>query len=88
MDSDRYCFYLLHRTIYTRRWSTHRLAGYITTRGGYMELEQRIREETCTVGASLYERRYIVGSAGNFSARGRRMAYHAHRRVLGEAGSE
>ncbi len=34
-----------------------------------MELESRIREEICTVGASLYDRRYTVGSAGNISAR-------------------
>src|ERR1700743_241357 len=31
--------------------------------------ESRIREEICVVGASLYERRYTVGSAGNISAR-------------------
>ncbi len=34
-----------------------------------METESRIREEICTVGASLYARRYTVGSAGNISAR-------------------
>jgi ribulose-5-phosphate 4-epimerase/fuculose-1-phosphate aldolase len=31
--------------------------------------EAKLREEICTVGASLYERRYTVGSAGNISAR-------------------
>lgn len=31
--------------------------------------EARLREEICTVGKSLYERRYTVGSAGNISAR-------------------
>lgn len=31
--------------------------------------ETRIREEICETGASLYERRYTVGSAGNISAR-------------------
>jgi 3-dehydro-4-phosphotetronate decarboxylase len=31
--------------------------------------ENRIREEICIVGKSLYERRYTVGSAGNISAR-------------------
>jgi ribulose-5-phosphate 4-epimerase/fuculose-1-phosphate aldolase len=31
--------------------------------------ESRIREEICINGASLYERRYTVGTAGNISAR-------------------
>jgi ribulose-5-phosphate 4-epimerase/fuculose-1-phosphate aldolase len=31
--------------------------------------EAKIREEICVVGASLYERGYTVGSAGNISAR-------------------
>jgi ribulose-5-phosphate 4-epimerase/fuculose-1-phosphate aldolase len=31
--------------------------------------ENRIREEICETGASLYERRYTVGTAGNISAR-------------------
>ena len=31
--------------------------------------EARLREEICTVGASLYARGYTVGSAGNISAR-------------------
>jgi ribulose-5-phosphate 4-epimerase/fuculose-1-phosphate aldolase len=31
--------------------------------------EQQLREEICTVGASLYARGYTVGSAGNISAR-------------------
>ncbi|MDR5798142.1 aldolase [Caballeronia sp. LZ008] len=31
--------------------------------------ENRIREEICITGKSLYERRYTVGSAGNISAR-------------------
>ena len=31
--------------------------------------ETRLREEICAVGASLYERGYTVGSAGNISAR-------------------
>ena len=31
--------------------------------------ESRIREEICTVGASLYNRGYTVGAAGNISAR-------------------
>jgi ribulose-5-phosphate 4-epimerase/fuculose-1-phosphate aldolase len=31
--------------------------------------ETRVREEICEIGASLYERRYTVGSAGNISAR-------------------
>lgn len=34
-----------------------------------MGTESQIREEICTVGASLYARRYTVGSAGNISAR-------------------
>ncbi|RAR47915.1 ribulose-5-phosphate 4-epimerase/fuculose-1-phosphate aldolase [Paraburkholderia unamae] len=34
-----------------------------------MKAESKIREEICNVGASLYERRYTVGSAGNISAR-------------------
>lgn len=34
-----------------------------------MSLETRIREEICTVGASLYQRGYAVGAAGNISAR-------------------
>ncbi|CUR79086.1 aldolase [Achromobacter xylosoxidans] len=34
-----------------------------------MNLETRIREEICTVGASLYQRGYTVGAAGNISAR-------------------
>ena len=31
--------------------------------------EARIREEICSTGASLYQRGYTVGSAGNISAR-------------------
>lgn len=31
--------------------------------------EARVREEICTTGASLYQRGYTVGSAGNISAR-------------------
>ncbi len=31
--------------------------------------ESRIREEICAVGASLYNRGYTVGAAGNISAR-------------------
>jgi 3-dehydro-4-phosphotetronate decarboxylase len=31
--------------------------------------ENRVREEICVTGKSLYERRYTVGSAGNISAR-------------------
>ncbi|RFU49452.1 aldolase [Paraburkholderia sp. DHOC27] len=31
--------------------------------------EARVREEICTVGASLYQRGYTVGTAGNISAR-------------------
>lgn len=38
-------------------------------RGRAMSLETRIREEICTVGASLYQRGYTVGAAGNISAR-------------------
>ena len=34
-----------------------------------MSIEARLREEICTVGASLYARGYTVGSAGNISAR-------------------
>lgn len=34
-----------------------------------MATENRIREEICTVGASLYQRGYTVGAAGNISAR-------------------
>ncbi|MFY3456615.1 aldolase [Achromobacter xylosoxidans] len=34
-----------------------------------MSLETRIREEICTVGASLYQRGHTVGAAGNISAR-------------------
>ena len=34
-----------------------------------MSVEARLREEICTVGASLYVRGYTVGSAGNISAR-------------------
>lgn len=34
-----------------------------------MTLETRVREEICTVGASLYQRGYTVGAAGNISAR-------------------
>lgn len=34
-----------------------------------MSRETRIREEICTVGASLYQRGYTVGAAGNISAR-------------------
>lgn len=34
-----------------------------------MSEEARIREEICTVGASLYDRGYTVGAAGNISAR-------------------
>ncbi|MCZ8391568.1 aldolase [Achromobacter xylosoxidans] len=34
-----------------------------------MSLETRIREEICAVGASLYQRGYTVGAAGNISAR-------------------
>jgi ribulose-5-phosphate 4-epimerase/fuculose-1-phosphate aldolase len=31
--------------------------------------EARVREEICTIGASLYQRGYTVGTAGNISAR-------------------
>lgn len=34
-----------------------------------MSAEARLRDEICTVGASLYARGYTVGSAGNISAR-------------------
>lgn len=34
-----------------------------------MSVEARLREDICTVGASLYARGYTVGSAGNISAR-------------------
>ncbi|MBK5355983.1 aldolase [Pseudomonas sp. TH41] len=34
-----------------------------------MSKESKLREEICTVGKSLYERGYTVGSAGNISAR-------------------
>lgn len=34
-----------------------------------MSLEARIREEICLVGASLHQRGYTVGAAGNISAR-------------------
>jgi ribulose-5-phosphate 4-epimerase/fuculose-1-phosphate aldolase len=34
-----------------------------------MSEESRLREEICTVGASLYQRGYTVGAAGNISAR-------------------
>ncbi|MEJ8317092.1 3-oxo-tetronate 4-phosphate decarboxylase [Pseudomonas oryzihabitans] len=34
-----------------------------------MSAEARLREDICTVGASLYARGYTVGSAGNISAR-------------------
>lgn len=34
-----------------------------------MTPETRVREEICTVGASLYQRGYTVGAAGNISAR-------------------
>ncbi len=34
-----------------------------------MATENRIREEICTAGASLYQRGYTVGAAGNISAR-------------------
>ncbi|MCG7327278.1 aldolase [Achromobacter sp. ACRQX] len=34
-----------------------------------MTEEARIREEICTIGASLYARGYTVGAAGNISAR-------------------
>ncbi|CAG9185029.1 3-oxo-tetronate 4-phosphate decarboxylase [Cupriavidus laharis] len=34
-----------------------------------MSQESRLREEICRIGASLYQRGYTVGSAGNISAR-------------------
>ncbi len=34
-----------------------------------MALESKIREEICQTGLSLYQRGYVVGSAGNISAR-------------------
>jgi ribulose-5-phosphate 4-epimerase/fuculose-1-phosphate aldolase len=34
-----------------------------------MRDESKIREEICTIGASLYARRYTIGTAGNISAR-------------------
>ena len=34
-----------------------------------MKAESQLREEMCTVGASLYQRGHTVGSAGNISAR-------------------
>lgn len=34
-----------------------------------MSTEEQLREEICTVGKSLYDRGYTVGSAGNISAR-------------------
>jgi 3-dehydro-4-phosphotetronate decarboxylase len=34
-----------------------------------LSTEEQLREEICTVGKSLYERGYTVGSAGNISAR-------------------
>lgn len=34
-----------------------------------MSIENALREEICTVGRSLYERGYTVGTAGNISAR-------------------
>ncbi|WP_454721156.1 MULTISPECIES: 3-oxo-tetronate 4-phosphate decarboxylase [Cupriavidus] len=34
-----------------------------------MSQEARLREEICRIGASLYQRGYTVGSAGNISAR-------------------
>jgi 3-dehydro-4-phosphotetronate decarboxylase len=37
--------------------------------GIHMGDEARIREEICATGASLYQRGYTVGSAGNISAR-------------------
>ncbi|MEX3959439.1 aldolase [Trinickia sp. EG282A] len=44
--------------------------GYLCSAGGTVGVaESKIREEICTVGASLYSRRYTVGSAGNISAR-------------------
>lgn len=34
-----------------------------------MKQEHQLREEMCRIGASLYQRNYTVGSAGNISAR-------------------
>ncbi|MFJ3047450.1 aldolase [Herbaspirillum chlorophenolicum] len=34
-----------------------------------MSVEAKLREEICRIGASLYQRGYTVGSAGNISAR-------------------
>lgn len=34
-----------------------------------MSKESALREEICRTGASLYQRGYTVGSAGNISAR-------------------
>ena len=34
-----------------------------------MSDESRIREQICATGASLYQRGYTVGAAGNISAR-------------------
>ena len=34
-----------------------------------MSTESQLREEICRIGASLYQRGYTVGSAGNISAR-------------------
>ena len=34
-----------------------------------MSQESKLREEICRIGASLYQRGYTVGSAGNISAR-------------------
>ena len=34
-----------------------------------MSQESKLREEICCIGASLYQRGYTVGSAGNISAR-------------------
>ncbi|MBO9536520.1 aldolase [Herbaspirillum sp.] len=34
-----------------------------------MSIEAKLREEICRIGASLYQRGYTVGSAGNISAR-------------------
>ncbi|SDI24250.1 aldolase [Paraburkholderia phenazinium] len=39
------------------------------TLGIHSSEEARIREEICTTGASLYQRGYTVGTAGNISAR-------------------
>src|ERR1700761_3378509 len=35
----------------------------------HLSSETRVREEICAVGASLYQRGYTVGTAGNISAR-------------------